>query len=353
MMLIVETLAACYWPQFLAGPQYISLSHPSIQCWFSKTCVTALTWSPVRFVLLKWKYTRRRIDKVRDRASKTNVDINTCLGLSTSVEGLFQNCDFLLFHLFLAAPVSEENHDKIHSFWFEQYSNIDPDKCTSLGSPLLARSRRVQHFLTTWNVMLVENYSSWCMSGLRSIWEILQLISISLKLIRTIHLPWSVVSAVTEKVGRLVGHTFRCPLCWCLWTVTERPLTTPQDVIYFLKAMTDRFQTFIFQRVFFQRVFLWSVRLTHFWSFASLFLSGNYWISIRIPSFVRLFLLLFPLFHIAEASCAGFMWRLLVVKQQGRLQLVPHHHWYCQEKDICSKYCKNTREWQSFLERTR
>ena len=80
--------------------------------------------------------------------------------------------------------------------------------------------------------------------------------------------------------------------------------------------------------VFFRRVFLWSVRLTHFWSFASLFLSCNYWISIRIPSFVRLFLLLFPLFHIAEASCAGFMWRLLVVQQHGRLQLVPHQHWY-------------------------
>ena len=90
--------------------------------------------------------------------------------------------------------------------------------------------------------MLVENYSSWCMSGLRSIWEILQLISISLKLIRTIHLPWSVVSAVTEKVGRLVGHTFRCPLCWCLWTVTERPWTTGRHIVFWkLRPTAFRF----------------------------------------------------------------------------------------------------------------
>ena len=49
-----------------------------------------------------------------------------------------------------------------------------------------------------------------------------------------------------ELVGWLVhwsiADTFRFPLCRCLWTKAQS-VRRPQDIIYFLKAMTNSFQT--------------------------------------------------------------------------------------------------------------
>ena len=51
-------------------------------------------------------------------------------------------------------------------------------------------------------------------------------------------------STVPTPGRQLVANTFRFLLCRCLWTVTEPPKT--RDVIYFLKAMTNSFETLIY-----------------------------------------------------------------------------------------------------------
>ena len=48
--------------------------------------------------------------------------------------------------------------------------------------------------------------------------------------------------SVARLVGWSVAHTYRFPLCRCLWTGPLQSARGPQDVIYFLKAMNDSYQ---------------------------------------------------------------------------------------------------------------
>ena len=57
---------------------------------------------------------------------------------------------------------------------------------------------------------------------------------------------------MSPSVGWLVGPS-HFPLCWCLWAVTEHPLTTGRDIFsecYDQQLLDVNFQSILFENVF-------------------------------------------------------------------------------------------------------
>ena len=58
---------------------------------------------------------------------------------------------------------------------------------------------------------------------------------------------------IAHPYGESVRHSFRFPLCQCLWP--PQSVGRPWDVTYFVKALTNRFPKHIFPKCIFQGVF--------------------------------------------------------------------------------------------------